>query len=237
MRVRGESDRALLEVRDDGDGILPTDLPHVFELFFQAQATPDRARGGLGIGLTLVKRLAQLHGGFVSVESAGRGMGATFAVRMPAIQEPASAKRATAAPRDVMPTTVLLVEDNMDERETLRIALELHGHTVISAADGPTAVSTARRARPPVAVLDIGLPGMDGYRVAAALRREFGDRIFLIALTGYGTRTDARKAQDAGFDMHLTKPVAPEDLARAVDVMSPARAAPSPASRTQKAAS
>ncbi|HYG54046.1 MAG TPA: ATP-binding protein [Burkholderiales bacterium] len=222
LRVREDAKRAVIEVRDDGVGIEPRDLPRVFELFFQANATSERARGGLGIGLTLVRRLAELHGGVVTVESAGRESGATFAVRLPAIEAPARVETRPSTLQAVTSTKVLVVDDNADQRETLRVALELQGHHVLQAEDGPSALEVIRRERPAVAVLDIGLPGMDGYRVAMIVRKELGRSIALIALTGYGTEAAARDAERAGFDLHLTKPVAPEDLAHAVGVMSPA---------------
>ncbi len=207
VRTAREGAHAVLEVSDDGGGIAAEDLPHVFELFFQGETTSDRAGGGLGIGLTLVQRLAQLHGGDVVAASAGVGKGATFTVRLPAVAPPIADRPSGAEVRDRRPETVLLVEDNADARESLRIALELEGHRVLECADGQAALELLRREHPGVAVLDIGLPGMDGYELARRIRAKVGGAIRLIALTGYGTERDERRAADAGFDRHLTKPV------------------------------
>jgi signal transduction histidine kinase/ActR/RegA family two-component response regulator len=216
VRVAREGDHALLEVSDDGRGIAPGDLERVFDLFYQADLTPDRATGGLGIGLTLVRRLVELHGGTVAARSDGKGKGASFSVRLPAMPAEPRVARAEAPERAGARHTILIVEDNADERESLRTMLELHGHTVLYAADGPSALELLRRKRPPVAILDIGLPGMDGYDVARAARAELGGGIFLIALTGYGGNADAQRAREAGFDVHLTKPVELHELARVI---------------------
>lgn len=220
VRVAREGDEAVIEVSDDGQGIAPENLPRVFELFFQAESTADRTAGGLGIGLTLVQRLARLHGGDVKAESGGRDQGATFTVRLPAVTAPDPAPGG-AGPAALAPgETILVVEDNADARESLCVVLELQGHRVLRATDGPTALDAVRRQRPRIAVLDIGLPGMDGYELARRVREELGREVVLIALTGYGTSRDEDEATRAGFDLHLTKPV---DLDRLRQVLALAR--------------
>ncbi|HZM35030.1 MAG TPA: ATP-binding protein [Burkholderiales bacterium] len=216
VRVERRGAEALLEVSDDGRGIASESLPRLFELFYQADSSIDRASGGLGIGLTLVQRLVALHGGTVQAASEGKGKGATFTVRFPAIaSEPAWQPPAAPAPPRVG-LTLLLVEDNADERETLRMALELQGYDVIAAGEAGAALAAARRRRPAAALLDIGLPGMNGYELARVLRQELGPGALLIALTGYGGIVEERRALAAGFDRHLTKPVEPRELSRAL---------------------
>ena len=216
VRVSRELGEAVLSVSDDGRGIDRKDLPRIFDLFFQADSTVDRSTGGLGIGLTLVQRLARLHGGEVKAESEGRDRGATFTVRFPGIGAPED----RSSPAEPSPAgeskTVLIVEDNHDGRESLRMALELAGHRVLEAADGTAALDLVRQERPTVAVLDIGLPGMDGYELARRFRATLGSQIGLIALTGYGAQSDAQRAMEAGFDRHLTKPVDLQELADAI---------------------
>ncbi len=220
VRTRRDGERAVLEVGDDGAGITAEDLTHVFDLFFQAETTSDRAAGGLGIGLTLVQRLARLHGGDVEAASEGPGSGATFTVSLPARAAPSVAEPSAGQVPERHPETVLLVEDNADARESLRIALELAGHRVLECGDGPAALELLRGERPGVAVLDIGLPDMDGYELARRLRAHLGFAIVLIALTGYGTENDAQRATQAGFDRHLTKPV---DVSRLVEILAQLR--------------
>jgi CheY-like chemotaxis protein/two-component sensor histidine kinase len=217
VRVAREGEHAVLEVSDDGRGIAPHDLDRVFELFYQADQNIERSTGGLGIGLTLVRRLAELHGATVSARSAGKGHGSTFTVRFPAMAaaQPPSAR--PAARRAMTPHTILIVEDHEDERNSLRALLEMQGHCVVPAPDGHAALELLRQVRPAVAILDIGLPGMNGYELARAARRELNDRIFLIALTGYGAASDQQRSREAGFDVHLTKPVESEELARVLE--------------------
>jgi signal transduction histidine kinase/ActR/RegA family two-component response regulator len=219
VRVERRGPEALLEVSDDGRGIAPENLPRLFELFFQAESSIDRSSGGLGIGLTLVQRLVALHGGTVEAHSEGKDKGATFTVRFPAVAAEPAWEPPAARVLPLARQTVLLVEDNADERETLRMALELQGHRVLTAAEADAALSAARRHHPPAAVVDIGLPGMNGYDLARVLRKELGEGALLIALTGYGGIAEERRALDAGFDRHLTKPVAPQELARALAVL------------------
>jgi len=228
VRVSAEGDVAMLGVSDDGRGIAGEHLSHVFDVFFQADSPETRATGGLGIGLTMVQRLARLHDAEVTAQSAGLGRGASFIVRFPRIPEPAPIHPSHVVESSPEARAILVVEDNADARESLQIALELHGHRILSAADGPAALDLVRTHHPSVALLDIGLPGMDGYELARRLRALFGSQILLIALTGYGLETDARKAREAGFDQHLTKPVDMDKLAQVVEAAgrSPIPSAP-----------
>jgi signal transduction histidine kinase len=209
VRVRQEGDEAVLSVEDSGPGIRPELLPHIFELFSKDTTLADR--GGLGIGLSLVKRLVELHGGSVSAQNIAADGGARFTVRLPAIPEPEPVAQRDArplpAPRPARQARVLIVEDNDDARVSLQRILQADGHLVSAARDARAGLEAARAGSPNVAVVDIGLPGMDGYQFARALRERLGSGIRLIALTGYGTPADRRRSAEAGFDAHLTKPV------------------------------
>jgi signal transduction histidine kinase len=210
LRVKAEDGVATLTVADDGAGIAPEMLPRVFDLFFQGSTTLDRAQGGLGLGLTLVRELVALHQGSVTAESAGPGRGSTFTVRLPRIAPPAiETPLSPAEPRAVVRRRILLVEDNADSREMLKTCLEIAGHEVREAGDGPEGIRAVRELRPDVAIIDIGLPGADGYSVAREIRAMGSDGIKLVAVTGYGQEDDRRRALEAGFDTHITKPVDP----------------------------
>ncbi len=206
--------RVLIRVADNGIGIAPEVLPNVFELFHQAEGSLDRAQGGLGIGLTLVRTLVELHGGSVEARSAGEGRGSEFLVRLPVAEVLCKASEPTPK-RDrvdaiTTPTTkrVLVVDDLADSAESLARLLRRWGHEVHIAHDGPSALLAATRTAPEVVLLDIGLPGMDGYEVARRLRDDPARHgIVLVALTGYGQSSDRRHARAAGFDQHLVKPV------------------------------
>jgi signal transduction histidine kinase len=217
-RVSADGADAVLEVTDTGEGIPGALLPHVFEPFVQGDRPPDRARGGLGLGLALVKRLVEMHGGTVCATSAGVGRGSRFTVRLPRIPAAVAVPASSAAPAPpVEPRRVLIVEDNADAREVLRTALALDGHEVHEAADGCDGLEAALRLVPDVVLLDVGLPGLDGYEVARRIRAEpTGARMRLVALTGYGQAGDRQRALEAGFDVHLVKPVTPERLAEAL---------------------
>jgi signal transduction histidine kinase len=205
---------AVVSVRDDGVGLTADMLPRVFDLFAQAEGTLDRAQGGLGIGLTLVRSLVELHGGAVEARSAGPGTGAEFVVRLP-LSDAAGAAASPDADRRAGPTRrILIVEDNADTRDLLKVLLEARGHAVDVAADGAEGVDRALRLAPDAMIVDIGLPGLDGYAVARRLRAHFGASLLLVALTGYGQPEDRRRALEAGFDVHCTKPVDAERLDR-----------------------
>jgi len=203
-----------LRVRDNGMGIGPEMLPHVFELFSQADRSLDRAQGGLGLGLALVRRLVELHGGRVAAHSAGCGQGAEFVAYLPSPHgpEPDQASddhEASGARRSTLARArVLLVEDNVDAADALAMLLELLGHEVIVAHDGLAALECLEGRRPDVMLVDIGLPGIDGFEVARRVRaHERGRGVLLVALTGYGREDDKERTRAAGFDHHLTKPV------------------------------
>jgi signal transduction histidine kinase/ActR/RegA family two-component response regulator len=214
VTLRGEGGEAVLRVRDTGVGIAPEMLPRVFDLFAQGERGPDRGAGGLGLGLTLVRRITELHGGSVEAASPGAGHGSTFTVRLPALAAPAApAPRSGAAtPSDGKSRRILVVEDNTDAREMLRHLLNLAGHEVHEAPDAPAGLEAALRLRPDIALVDVGLPGFDGYQLARRVRGSAGPSIYLVALTGYGQPDDRRQAHQAGFDAHLVKPVNPEAL-------------------------
>ena len=214
VTVTRQNADAVLRVRDDGIG-MPDDLvPRVFDLFTQADRSLARPGGGLGIGLTIVRNLVELHGGTVTAASDGPGRGSEFVVRLPlgSVREEAPAAVPAEKPFVIPRLRILVVEDNVDGRAILRTILEADGHEVYEAGDGPSGVETARAVRPDVALIDIGLPGFDGYEVAKRLRDEQGNSIRLIAVTGYGQAEDRRRSCDAGFDVHLVKPVAREQL-------------------------
>ena len=219
VSVRAQGAEAVLSVADEGSGISPDLLPRIFDLFVQADDTSDRAKGGLGIGLTLVRQLVELHGGRIAASSRGPGEGSIFEVRLPAVQttrKQSTASRDARAPRRAR--RVLLVDDHADAREMYAMVLEADGHEVFQAEDGAAAVAMFPAVRPEVAVVDIGLPHMDGYEVARHIRAEPGGReVRLIALTGYGFPEDRERSRAAGFDRHLVKPALPEDLRRELD--------------------
>ena len=214
VRVRNDGAEAVLEVEDTGVGIAPDLLPRIFDLFTQGERTLDRAQGGLGLGLALVRRLVELHGGTVRALSGGSGKGTCLIARFPAVPAPAQPEPASAsAEPQKRALRILVVEDNPDGRETLAMMLRLSGHEVSEAEDGPGGVEAARAQQPDLAIVDIGLPGFDGFEVARRLRadpRTAATR--LAALTGYGQEDDRRNALGAGFDWFLVKPADPRAL-------------------------
>jgi signal transduction histidine kinase len=209
-----QNDDVVFTVRDSGVGIPAELLPHVFEVFVQGSITIDRAQGGLGIGLSLVRRLVELHGGKVSARSGGTGNGSTFEIRLPRAEaaQVADAPASMEAATEGKPT-VLLIEDNDDGREMMATMLASYGYPVLQARDGIEGVKIAVAQRPGVALVDIGLPGIDGYEVARRLRASPETQgLRMIAVTGYGLAEDQRRVLEAGFDLHLVKPVEPNAL-------------------------
>ena len=209
VRLAEQSGEAVLTVEDSGPGVRPDLLPHIFELFSRDAGAGDP--GGLGIGLALVRRLVELHGGSVQAENLVPQGGARFTVRLPAIPEPEPvahhAARPLPTPRPARQARVLIVEDNDDSRVTLQRILQADGHLVSAARDARAGLEAAAAGSPNIAVVDIGLPGMDGYQFARAMRERLGGGVRLIALTGYGSEADRQRSAEAGFDAHLTKPV------------------------------
>jgi two-component system CheB/CheR fusion protein len=203
---------AVISVSDDGVGIAPTILPHVFDLFVQSDTTRSRAEGGLGIGLTLVRQIVEIHGGSVRATSGGSGQGSVFTVRLPLIRAPVGEARSDSIDAgDVAcfrPRRVLVVDDNIDSANSIGELIRIWGHEVALAYDGFVGIEVARTFVPDVAILDIGLPTMDGYMLAGELRKLQADGLFLIAMTGYGQEADRQAARQAGFDVHMVKPVA-----------------------------
>jgi two-component system CheB/CheR fusion protein len=226
VRVAAEDreGRAVITVRDTGIGIPPDVLPRLFQPFMQEERSLARTRGGLGLGLALVKGLVELHGGTVRVASAGEGCGSEFTVELPlAVRRPSGAEPVgRAGPR----RRILLVEDNVDAAETLADVLRIAGHEVEVAHDGVEGIRRATALRPEAILCDIGLPGIDGYEVARRLRADGGAETFLVALTGYALPDDLRRAREAGFDAHLTKPAHPDEIE---DVLARAGAGRPPA--------
>lgn len=212
LELKREDTQAVLSVWDNGPGIPASLLPHVFEVFRQGERPLDRGPGGLGVGLTIVRQLVDLHGGTIEVRSEP-GKGACFIVHLPAVDSGRAIQEERGAER-VPCKRVLLVEDNHDVRTMLQSALELDGHLVRSAQDGLQALKLCTHWTPDVVLLDIGLPGMDGYEVAKQLRQTAnGAHALLVALTGYAAPADRARAQQSGFDVHLAKPVDPRQLA------------------------
>jgi CheY-like chemotaxis protein len=199
-----------IRIADTGVGIDAKILPRIFDLFTQADKTLDRSQGGLGIGLTLVRSLVEMHGGTVRAESPGPGEGSAFVVRLPRLPPETgagAARSSEAAEQEASESRrILVVEDNEDLREGLASLLRQLGHDVVAAGDGEEGIEKAITERPEVALVDIGLPRLDGYGVARRIREVFGPGVFLVALTGYGLADDRRRALEAGFDEHLTKP-------------------------------
>jgi PAS domain S-box-containing protein len=212
VQTFADGDRGVLRVEDEGVGIASDVLPRIFGLFFQGERSIDRPHGGLGIGLTLVRMLVELHGGTVTAESPGPGLGSVFTVRLPRISLPSKLEQ-TRQRAPAIRRRVLIVEDNDDTREMLKMLLEHEGHEVYEAVDGTEGVRAASRIRPDLALVDVGLPILDGYEVARFIRRQDHQPQRLVALTGYGQAADRERALRAGFDDHLVKPVDPDRLA------------------------
>jgi signal transduction histidine kinase/ActR/RegA family two-component response regulator len=230
-----QDDKALVRVTDDGVGIAPERIDAIFELFAQAENAIGRAQGGMGIGLALVRNLVELHGGSVDATSGGVGKGSEFVVTLPlATNAQRQATRSPAEPRTQAgnaPRRIAIVEDNNDVRDLLRLKLQRLGHDVIDAADGIEGVRVVLASKPDVALVDLGLPGIDGFEVAREVRARLGESIVLVAISGFGQPEDKRRALEAGFDEHLTKPVDVRDIEGLLTRLAPPVSGSSPETR------
>lgn len=215
LTIGHQGGNALVHVRDTGVGMDDETLKTIFEPFVQAKRSIARSEGGLGLGLALVKGLVTMHGGEVAAHTPGLGRGTDFTLRLPLERgQPLHAHSPDQGEHDVAARRrVLVVDDNHDEAETLAQILEMRGHEVAVAHDGPGAVASALADRPDVVLCDIGLPGMDGYEVARKLRASSASHIRLVAVSGYAQPEDVARATEAGFDAHVAKPPDPERLA------------------------
>jgi len=214
VKVGIENDQAFVRVADNGIGISPELLPRLFEVFVQGRQALDRAQGGLGVGLALVRKLAELQGGTVEARSPGPGGGSTFTVRLPLLVNGRVVLNERRSPRMLpMSLKVLIVDDNADARDMMRTFLELAGHEVHDAVSGPDAVQKAKEVLPDLALVDLGLPGFDGLEVAARLHADTSTKgILLVAITGYGQPEDRRRTAEAGFEGHIVKPVTSDQM-------------------------
>jgi CheY-like chemotaxis protein len=216
---------AVVSVRDTGIGIAADYLPHLFEMFSQAAPAQERSQGGLGVGLALVRGLVELHGGTIEARSGGPGLGSEFTVRLPVAERLAQVAQGPSGDgekcRCLPKCRILVVDDNRDAADSLAVLLRLLGHDLHTAHDGLEAVQAAATFRPDVVLLDIGMPKMSGYEAARSIRRQpWGKGMALVAVTGWGQEEDKRRAAEAGFDHHLTKPVEPAALERLLAVFS-----------------
>jgi CheY-like chemotaxis protein len=215
LTVEREGDEAVISVRDNGKGIEPELLTRVFDLFVQGSRSPDRAEGGLGIGLTLVRSIVGLHGGRTEARSEGPGCGSEFRVWLPLLTQVGKSLTGNLAGKKIESRhlRILVVDDNRDSAELLSALLEIAGHEVMTANSGPEAIDLALRRVPDVALLDIGMPGMDGYEVAKRLHTSPPlQNMALVAISGYGQAEDRSKSREAGFKDYLVKPVDLETL-------------------------
>ena len=221
-----EAGEVVVRVTDSGIGISTEMLPKVFDLFIQIGQAIDRSQGGLGLGLALVRKLVEMHGGTTAAESPGPGQGSTFTIRLPLARDAERPKESLAPVAGARPPAasrrVLVIDDNVDGAASLAMVLELFGHAVRTVHSGADAVAAARAFNPHIVFLDLGLPGMNGYEVATCFRQEPALRgSVLVALTGWGSEDDKQRTQEAGFDMHLTKPVEAAVLERVLSHLSP----------------
>jgi CheY-like chemotaxis protein/two-component sensor histidine kinase len=229
LTAEAEGDHVVLRVRDSGIGIDPPAIPRLFQLFEQGERRMERSAGGVGVGLALVKRLVEMHGGSVHAFSAGLGRGSEFAVRLPRVDiaPRVTGPHATLQSRSTKEHSlrILVVDDNVDAADGLKMLLELNGEQVRAAYDGESALKVAREFRPQVALLDVGMPRMDGYEVARRLKAAPETRqAALVAVTGWGQPEDRKRSSEAGFDLHLVKPVEPSELERLLDSLKAKRA-------------
>jgi CheY-like chemotaxis protein len=213
VSAKREGNKVRVSVKDEGIGIAPDMIDSIFDVFVQQSQTIERSRGGLGVGLAIVRNLVQMHDGTVRAHSEGAGRGSEFIVELPAVTV-ATVTQLPVAP-SALPSAqlggkkILVVDDNPDSGEMLKALLEQIGYTVVTAADGPSALETAKAFQPDIALLDIGLPIMDGYEVGERLRslQKNGSGLRLVAVTGYGLEADRERSRAAGFEAHLVKPV------------------------------
>jgi PAS domain S-box-containing protein len=219
LTARHEGEHISFKVKDTGIGILPAKLPEMFELFAQGDRTIARSEGGLGVGLAIIRRIAELHDGSVTAFSEGLSKGSEFTLRLPAIPQPKPVPAVTliAGQAQNRRSCILVVDDNVDTARGLARLLKLLGHEIHTAHDGPDAIKEGLAIRPEFILLDIGLPGMDGYQVARRLRREGLKDTVIIAITGYGQEEDRRRTTEAGFDFHLVKPIDFNTLVSLID--------------------
>jgi PAS domain S-box-containing protein len=210
VHARREDGHAVLSVRDTGRGIEPQIIERIFDMFVQGRSPLERVGGGLGIGLALARRIAELHGGTLQAKSEGANRGAEFVLRVPLSQAPARHEAPRAEQKTAVPRRILVVDDNVDAATTLEVLLRSLGHETRLAHDGMAALGIAREFRPEVILLDIGMPGLDGYEVARRLRAmNLGQTFRIVAITGWGQEADRTRSKEAGFDLHLVKPVDP----------------------------
>jgi PAS domain S-box-containing protein len=210
VQAQREDGNAVLSVRDTGRGIEPQIIERIFDMFVQGRSALERVGGGLGVGLALARRIAELHGGTLVAKSDGANRGAEFVLRVPLSQAPARHEAPRAEPKTAVPRRILVVDDNVDAATTLHVLLRSLGHETRVAHDGMAALDIAREFRPEVILLDIGMPGLDGYEVARRLRAmNHGETFRIVAITGWGQEADRTRSKEAGFDLHLVKPVDP----------------------------
>jgi two-component system CheB/CheR fusion protein len=217
LSIHPDGDEVVIHVRDTGVGIPQEMLSQIFDMFVQCHNTLDRADGGMGVGLTLVRALVAIHGGSVTAQSAGPGQGSEFVVRLPLASAPLMDRSASLPSRvNEQGLKIVIVEDNPDSREMLQFLLQFDGYEVQGAHDGMEGLKLIIQTRPDVAIVDIGLPGIDGYQIARRVRETLGNQLYLVALTGYGRPEDREAVLAAGFDEHLVKPLNPDELARVI---------------------
>ena len=211
--------QVVVSVKDNGAGIPPDKLKSIFDMFMQVDETAERSQGGLGIGLTLVKRLAEMHGGSIEAKSAGAGQGSEFIVRLPILSEPSVAPPSGPdGAGGLLPRRIVIVDDNRDSADSLAMLLKITGNETFMAHDGVEAIELIEKQRPDVVLLDIGLPRLNGHEVCRHIRKQaWGKDIVVIALTGWGQEDDRRRSEEAGFNGHLVKPV---DYDKLIELLS-----------------
>jgi CheY-like chemotaxis protein len=211
LSARQEGGDVIVSIKDNGIGIAAETLPRIFDIFSQDKPALERAQGGLGIGLSLVKGLVELHGGSITARSNGTGQGSEFLVRLPVACESRAGERAPPSDANGQPfckRRVLIADDSQDSADSLTLLLQLMGHEVATAYDGEQAVEAANARRPEVVLLDIGMPKLNGYEACRRIREQpWGREIYLIALTGWAQEEDRRRTEEAGFNYHIAKPI------------------------------